>query len=58
MTPMKVTVPNEQEQRILRENKLEPNHYGVTFRDGNTIRLLCFETRDEVVIRKGDRQWL
>ncbi|MGM9626970.1 MAG: hypothetical protein ACI3V4_02600 [Faecousia sp.] len=53
----KVTVPDEQEQRILRENKLDPDHYGVTYRDDKTICLLCYDTRDEVTIRKGDRPW-
>lgn len=53
----KVTEPDEQAKRIIQENKMEPDHYGVTFRDEVTIRLLCYETRDEVVIRKGDRPW-
>lgn len=53
----KVTVPDEQEQRILRENKLDPDHYGVTYRDEKMICLLCYDTRDEVTIRKGDRPW-
>ena len=53
----KVTVPDEQEQRILRENHMDPGHYGVTYQDKDTIRLLCFDTRDDIVIHKGDRPW-
>ncbi|MCI7808006.1 hypothetical protein MR626_01750 [bacterium] len=53
----KVTVPDEREKKIIRENQMDPDHYGVTYRDKDTIRLLCYETRDEVVIQKGDRPW-
>lgn len=53
----KITVPNEQEQRILRENLLDPGEYGVIHSDETTIRLLCYITRDIIEIRKGNRPW-
>ena len=53
----KVTVPNELEKQIIAENKMDPDHYGILFRDDDTIRLICYDTRDEVTIRRGDRPW-
>lgn len=53
----KVTVPDEKEQKILRENGLDPDKYGVTYSDSSIIRLLCYDTRDYVEILKGDRPW-
>lgn len=53
----KVTVPNEQEKRMIEENKMDPDHYGILFRDADTIRLICYDTRDELTIRRGDRPW-
>lgn len=53
----RVNVPDEQEKRILRENGLDPDRYGVVYRDDATIHLLNYDTRDDVVIRKGDRTW-
>lgn len=50
-------MPDEQEKRILRENGLDPDRYGVVYRDDATIHLLNYDTRDDVVIRKGDRTW-
>jgi len=53
----RITVPTEREERILRENHLDPREYGVTYRDEKTIRLICYRTRDSIVIQKGDRKW-
>ena len=52
-----MTVPNELEKHIIEENKMDPEHYGILFRDDDTIRLICYDTRDEVTIRRGDRPW-
>lgn len=54
---MRVLVPNEREERILKENGLDPKEYGVTYQDERKICLLCYKTRDEIWIRKGDRKW-
>lgn len=54
---MKVRVPELDEERILRENGLDPNEYAVTYSTEDAIYLLCYRTRDTVVIRKGDRPW-
>lgn len=52
-----VTVPNEQEQQILRENGMDPLNYGVTYREADAIQFLCFATRDRITIYRGDRKW-
>ena len=50
-------VPTDEERRIIRGNGLNPEEYAVTFRTDTEIYLLCYKTRDQVVIRKGDRPW-
>lgn len=52
-----VTVPNEREEQILRENGLDPKNFGVTFRSADCIRLLCYTTRDIITVWRGDRKW-
>lgn len=52
-----ITVPTPQEERILRDNGMEPSHFGVLYRDADTIRLLCYTTRDNITINRGDRKW-
>lgn len=54
----KIDVPNEKEKRILLENGLDPKVFCVTFRDENLICLRNYRTRDDVTVRKGDRQWV
>ncbi len=54
---MKVRAPEPEEERILRENGLDPNEYAVTYRTEDAIYLLCYRTRDALTIRKGDRSW-
>lgn len=54
---MKVRVPELDEERILCENGLDPNEYAVTYRTEAEIYLLCYRTRDTVVIRKSDMPW-
>lgn len=50
--------PDEEEMRIIRENQIEPDgKFAVTHRTETEIYLLCYKTRDEIVIRKGDRKW-
>ena len=53
----RVRVPDETECQIIRENGMNPDSYGVEFRDADTIRLLCYATRDVVTIWRGDRKW-
>ena len=54
---MKGKVPDAQVARILRENGMNPDAYGITYQDDTVIRMYCYVTRDEIVIRKGDRPW-
>ena len=53
----KPRVPTDEAATIIRENGMDPESYGVTFRTDDSIYLLCYRTRDEVLIRKGDRKW-
>ena len=54
-----IRVPDEREKKIIRENGMDPKCYGVRAgtQDENVIRLLCYKTRDDVTVRKGDRPW-
>ena len=54
---IKVRVPDEKEEKILCENGMNPREYGVIKREEDSIRLLCYKTRDDITIRKGDRPW-
>lgn len=53
----KISVPDEREQKIITENGMDPNEYGVIHGESDCLRLLCYRTRDQIVIRKGDRAW-
>ena len=53
----KVTAIKEQEEKILRENGMDPSKYGVLQITEDHIRLLCYKTRDIIEIWKGDRSW-
>lgn len=53
----KERLPDKEEQRIIQENGLNPEEYAVTHRTDTEIYLLCWKTRDQLVIRKGDRPW-
>lgn len=53
----KPRMPDEEEVRIIRENGLDPARYGVTWSTEDSIHLLCYKTRDEIHIHKGDRPW-
>ena len=53
----KYRVPDEQEQRIIRENGMDPEQFAVSYRSEDAIYLLNFKTRDEVAIHRGDRKW-
>ena len=53
----KITVPDEQVGKILRENKMDPDDYCVISREEDWIHLRNYDTRDDVIIRKGDRPW-
>ena len=48
---------NEQEEKIMRENGLDPDRFCVTFRDETKIVLRNYKTRDDITIHKGDRTW-
>lgn len=46
------------EERVLQENHIQSEAgFGVLYRDENCIRLLCYDTRDTVIIYRGERSW-
>lgn len=47
-----------QEERICRENGVDPDHVSVEYRGEDYIVLLNHRTRDNITIRKGERKWL
>lgn len=53
----KEMVPNPEEVRIIRENQMNPEEYAVIQSTETYIRLLCYKTRDYILIEKGDRAW-
>ena len=53
----KVNVPNEREEKILRENGLDPKAFCVIHSDADTIVLRNYKTRDDLTIHKGEREW-
>ena len=55
----KYRAPTEEEKRIIRENGIDPDKtsLAVSFRTPDSIHILIHKTRDEVVIRKGERPW-
>lgn len=56
MPDVKATTPEQ--DKILRDNHMDPGQYGVKGADETYIRLLCYDTRCDIVIHKGDRPWL
>lgn len=50
-------VPNEFEKRILERNGIDPNSVMVDASDKDYIRALNYQTRDTIVIHRGDKQW-
>lgn len=57
MAAVKFRMPTEEEKEILRRNLVDPEGVAVTFRDKDTIRLLRHTTRDEIIIRRGGKEW-
>ena len=53
----KIDVPDEREERIIRENGLDPRAFCVIYSTEDMIVLRNYKTRDDVTIRKGDRSW-
>lgn len=49
--------PTKAERMILERNGMNPDSYAVTRSGEDSIQLLCYKTRDEIVIFRGDRKW-
>lgn len=49
---MRVTVPTQEDRALLLANHMDPERYGVTFRDEDRVICLYYKTRDTVLIRK------
>lgn len=50
-------IPSKAESIILEQNGMDPNSYAVTRRGEDSLQLLCYKTRDEIMIFRGDRPW-
>lgn len=58
----KIDTPNERERGIMMRNGIDPgpennNNFCVVFRDNDLIVLRNHKSRDEVTIRRGEKQW-
>ena len=53
----KYRTPDEAEERIIRENGMDPERFAVQHRTEYAIVLLNYKTRDTVTIYKGERKW-
>lgn len=51
------TVPDARQTKILRENHMDPQEYGVVLSGDDYIILLCYSTRCTIRIDRGDRKW-
>ena len=48
---------DEEEERIVRRNGIDPEGMSVTYRTTDLICLIRHKTRDEITIRQGERKW-
>lgn len=58
----KIDTPNERERGIMMRNGIDPgpennSNFCVVFRDDDLIVLRNYKSRDEVSIRRGEKQW-
>lgn len=54
---MKNRTPTEQEKEVIRRNGIDLEGLAVVYADENRLHLLRHETRDEILIYRGDKQW-
>lgn len=54
---MEHKVANEFEKRVLERNGINPDSVAVNASDKNYIRAMNYETRDTIVIHRGDKKW-
>lgn len=48
---------DKREQEILQRNGMNPREYAVMSSGDRWIRVLCYKTRDVILIEMGDRKW-
>ena len=53
----KYKIPDERESEILKRNGINPESVAIVFTDDDSIRMLNYKTRDEIIIHRGDKQW-
>ena len=49
--------PTQKEMEILKRNGINPEGLAVKRSDKDTIHVLRHNTRDEIIIHRGDKQW-
>ena len=53
----KYRVPTPEEEEIIRRNGIDPEGKAISNRSEDCISLLCFQTRDTIMIYRGDKKW-
>lgn len=57
MAITKVRALTDQEQGLLKRNGIDPERCSVVHREDDYIVLINHRTRDNIVIRRGERPW-
>lgn len=57
MATVDYRTPTQKEMEILERNGIKPEGLAVKRSDKDTIHLLRHNTRDEIIIHRGDKQW-
>lgn len=50
-------VADDREQEILRRNGMNPGEYAVMGSGEDWLRVLCYKSRDVILLNQGDRRW-
>ena len=53
----RVKATNAEEEKILRDNHLDPSRFGVLDRTDGKIVLLCYSSGCRVIIEEGLKKW-
>ena len=50
-------VPTEREAEIMARNMLSADEFAVCRAGDDYLHLLCYRTRDELILNRGDKKW-
>lgn len=54
---MTYRVPTKREAEIMERNGLNPDEFAVCRAGDDYLHLLCYRTRDELILYRGDLAW-